>query len=43
MRKSNPAKIKDRHQGELTHHNKEAGGRAKDGYKLWGERVRGAQ
>ena len=38
FRRSNPAKIKERHQRELTHHNKEVGGRAKDGYKLWGER-----
>ena len=36
--RSNPAKIKERHQRELTHHNKEVGGRAKDGYRLWGER-----
>ena len=36
--RSNPAKIKERHQRELKHHNKEVGGRAKDSYKLWGER-----
>lgn len=38
IRKSNPAKIKDRHQGELTSHNK-AEGWAKGGTKHWGERV----
>lgn len=38
IRKNNPAKIKDRHQGELTRHYK-AEGWAKGGTKHWGERV----